>query len=130
MKPDKQHYNPEIFNRLNAKQIVEMKLPVKGQEANPAELFQATIQDKVARWRRRGRGNKYVGVQDFKDIQTAVSDALEELKYRPDTFLGYYQARATGKHMRDRWSKERQATDVARHRQQDGAPPFQWPPKL
>jgi hypothetical protein len=128
--PDKQHYNAEVKAKLNEKKIVELKLPVKGHKANPTELFQATIQDKVKRWRRRGRGQVSVGPQNLKDVQMAVSEALEEMKYRPEAFSGYYTARATGKHMRKRWTKEKVARKVAKKRQEEGGILLDWPQTL
>ena len=47
--PTKQHYNGNSKRRLAQKQVQEMKLPVKGHEANPVEIFNGYIQREVAR---------------------------------------------------------------------------------
>ena len=47
LNPCKQHCNPEVIAALNEKQIKEVKLPPKGHEANPIELFNNAVQSIV-----------------------------------------------------------------------------------
>ena len=68
---------------------LEMKIPMKGHDYSPTELLHnAVLQAKVKIWRRLGTYAP-IGLQSFKEMQTAVSEVLQEYKYKLESFIGW-----------------------------------------
>ena len=105
-------------------------LPPKGHEANPIELFQTVIQEGVRKWQALGRRAQKYGTTTFREAQIAVSEVLSRLRFNTAAFRGCYEARATGRHLQNRWKTDPVARRVLRRRMSEDSIAFQWPNKL
>ena len=75
-----------------------MVLP-KGQEPNLTELFQAIVQQNVRKWQALGRRAEKYSPATIREAQIAVSEVLDRLHFNTAAFCGWYEARATGRHL-------------------------------
>ena len=78
-------------------------LPPKAHEANPTEVFQAVVQQNVRKWQALGRRAEKYGPATIREAQIAVSEVLGRLHFNTEAFCGWYEARATGRHLQNRW---------------------------
>ena len=78
-------------------------LPSKGHEANPTELFQAVVQQNVRKWQAPWRRAEKYGVATIREAETAVCKVLGRLLFKTAAFRGWYEARATGRHLQNKW---------------------------
>ena len=74
-------------------------LPPKGHEANPTEVFQAVVQQNVRKWQALGRRAEKYSPATIREAQIAVSEVLDRLHFNTAAFCGWYEARATGRHL-------------------------------
>ena len=82
-------------------------LPPKGHEANPTELFQAVVQQNVRELQALiGRRAEKYGPATIREAQIAVSEVLGRLHFNTAAFCGWYEARATGRHLQKRWKTD------------------------
>lgn len=101
LNPVRMHFNPEVMQRLDDVAVKVMILPPKGHLLNPEEIFHSSLQERISRWNPPGNpvnefGHRVVGPRNFIEAQTALSDALEDLKDSKKTFEGCYKKRAYG----------------------------------
>ena len=75
-----------------------MVLP-KGHEANLTELFQAIVQQNVRKWQAPGRRAEKYSPATIREAQIAVSEVFDRLHFNTAAFCGWYEARATGRHL-------------------------------
>ena len=105
-------------------------LPPKGHEANPTEFFQAVMQEDVQKWQAPGRPTHEYGQMNFREAQKTISDVLGRLRFNIAAFRGWYDARASGRHLQNRWKSDPVARQVSRKRMSEESFTFQWPTKL
>ena len=74
-------------------------LPPKAHEANPTEVFQAVVQQNVRKWQALGRRAEKYGPATIREAQIAVSEVLGRPHFNAGAFCGWYEARATGRHL-------------------------------
>ena len=74
-------------------------LPRKDHEANPTELFQAVVQQNVRKWQALERRAEKYSPATIREAQIAVSKVLDRLHFNTAAFCGWYEARATGRHL-------------------------------
>ena len=74
-------------------------LPPKAHEANPTEVFQAVVQQNVRKWQALGRRAEKYSPATIREAQIAVSKLLDRLHFNTAAFCGWYEARATGRHL-------------------------------
>ena len=86
-------------------------LPPKGHEANLTQ-FQAVVQQKVRKWQALGRRAEKYGPASIREAQIAVSEVLGRLHFNTEAFCGWYEARATGRHLQKRWKTDHVARRV------------------
>ena len=89
-------------------------LPPKAHEANPTEVFQAVVQQNVRKWQALGRRAEKYGPATIREAQIAVSEVLGRLHFNTEAFCGWYEARATGCHLQNRWKTDLVARRVLR----------------
>ena len=128
--PSKQHYNPVIHQRFRESKIQVVMVPPKCHEANPTELFPVVTQENVRIWQAPGRRAQKYGPATFQEAQTAVSEVLGRLRFNTTAFLGWYEARATGRHLQNRWKTDLAARRILRRRKSVDSIAFQWTNKL
>ena len=90
-------------------------LPPKDHEANPTELFQATVhateRKKMAgSWENR-RAEKY-SLATIREAQIAVFEVLGRLRFNTAAFCDWYEAPAAGRHLQKRWKTHQVAGRV------------------
>ena len=118
----KQLYNPVIRQQFRESKIQVVMVPPKCHEANPTELFQAVTQENVRIWQAPGRRAQTYCPATFQEAQKAVS----ELRFNTTTFGGWYEARATGRHLQNRWKTDLVTRRVLRTRNSVDSIAFQW----
>lgn len=128
LQPNKQHYNKIVKRSLETRGVIEVKLPPKGHEFNPIEVFQGVLQNRVRQI--AVNNSSYSSISTFEQMQKAVSDALETFKQRPQSFRGWYKMRVLGDCAVRRWKSERIGRSVLERRRQDGGEVFKWPQKI
>ena len=77
-------------------------LPPKAHEANPTEVFQAVVQQNVRKWQALGRRAEKYGPATIREAQIAVSEVLGPQDFNTEAFSGWYETRATGRHLQSR----------------------------
>ena len=82
-------------------------LPPKGHEANPTELFQAVVLQRLRKWQALWRRPEKYDPATIREAQIAVSEVLGQLLFNiVSTFCGWYEARAIGRHLQKRWKTD------------------------
>ena len=74
-------------------------LPPKAHEANPTEVFQAVVQQNVRKWQALGRRAEKYSPATIREAQIAGSEVLDRLHFNTAAFCGWYEGRATGRHL-------------------------------
>ena len=87
-------------------------LPPKDHEANPTESFQAVAQQNVRKWQAHRRRTEKYGSATILEAQIAVFEVLGRLSFNTAAFCGWYETRATGRHLQKRWKTHRVARRV------------------
>ena len=68
--------------------------------------------------------------QNFREARIAVSEVLGRLRFNKAAFRGWYEARATGRHLQNRWKTDLVTRRVVRGRKSEECVVFQWFNKL
>ena len=76
------------------------------------QLFQAVVQQNVIELQALGRRAEKYGPATIREAQIAVFEVLGRLRFNTATFCDWYEARATGRHLQNRWKTHRVARGV------------------
>lgn len=123
VQPSKLHYNPEIHEKLQEKNIMVKMLPPKGHDLNPVELFNNVLKSRVRKFEPSPTvedeyGRKVKGPQSFQDCRKAVSMALELMRNEPDMFQKFYENRCMGKDLERRAERSKPARAAKKEREE------------
>ena len=105
---DMQHCNPLIHQQFTESKIQVVMAECSHLRATRQiqQLFQAVVQQNVRELQALGRRAEKYGPATIREAQIAVPEVLGRLHFNTAAFCGWYEARATGRHLQKRWKTD------------------------
>ena len=103
-----QHCNPLIHQQFTESKIQAVMAECSHLRATRQiqQLFQAVVQQNVRELQALGRRAEKYGPATIREAQIAVPEVLGRLHFNTAAFCGWYEARATGRHLQKRWKTD------------------------